>query len=141
MRRLLEPMVRALLFVDAAKLTGDMASTSGFDQWFQSQPPRDRAGHSLRELDLHTRVFKHRLSYLIYSPGFDGMPAVAKEYVYARLADILGGRDQDATFADLSSSERATLQQILTDTKPDYARATSARRVAAISPPGAVSDR
>jgi hypothetical protein len=130
MRRLLEPMVRALLFVDAAKLTGDMASTSGFDKWFQSQPPRDRAGRSLRELDLHTRVFKHRLSYLIYSPGFDGMPAVAKEYIYTRFADILGGRDQDPVFADLSAAERATLQQILTETKPDYSRAAGVRRVA-----------
>lgn len=141
MRRLLEPMVRALLFVDAAKLKGDIASTSGFDKWFQSQPPRDHAGRSLRELDLHTRVFKHRLSYLIYSPGFDGMPGVAKEYVYTRLGDILGGRDQDPAFADLSASERATLQQILTDTKPDYSRFTGAHRVASVSapPPSAAS--
>jgi hypothetical protein len=130
MRRLLEPMVRAMLFVDAAQLHGDIVSTSGFDKWFQSQAPRDRAGRSLRELDLHTRVFKHRLSFLIYSPGFDGMPPVAREYIYTRLADILGGQDQSPVFADLSAAERSTLQQILTDTKPDYARAVGTRQVA-----------
>jgi hypothetical protein len=133
MHRLLEPMVRALLFVDAAKLTGDMVSTSGFDKWFQSQPPRDRAGRSLRQLDLHTRVFAHRLSYMIYSPGFDGMPGVAKDYVYARLAEILSGRDQDPVFADLAADERATLQQILAETKPDYSRSAGASRVASVA--------
>lgn len=122
MRRLLESLIRAMLFVDAAPLTSDVRGTSGFDQWFEARPPRDRQGRSLRELDLRTRVFRHRLSYLIYSPGFDGLPACAREAVYLRLAEILSGRERSAAFSDLSAGERADLLGILRDTKAEFAK-------------------
>ena len=121
LKAMLEPLVRAMLFVDAATVTSRISSSSGYDTWFQSQGPRDPKGRSLRELDLRTRIFKRPLSYLVYSESFDGLPPCAKEYVYTRLADILSGRDQSPTFSHLSTDERRDLLEILTATKPPFA--------------------
>jgi hypothetical protein len=122
MRRLLESLVRAMLFVDAAGYDDSMASTSGFDRWFQSQARRDAQGRSLRDLDLHSRLFKYRLSYLIYSPGFEGLPGSAKEFIYTRIHDVLTGRDTDPAFSHLPAAERAAILQILNSTDPEFAR-------------------
>jgi hypothetical protein len=122
-KAMLEPLVKALLLVDAAPLPGRITGNSGFDSWFQAQGPRDRQGRSLRELDLKTRLFRYPLSYMVYSAGFDGLPAYAREYVYRRLADVLSGRDRSASYARLSDADRATLLEILTQTKPAFAAA------------------
>jgi hypothetical protein len=66
-------------------------------------------------------VFKHPLSYLIYSESFDGLPSFAKEYVYTRISDVLGGRDQSPGYAHISADERRTLREILVATKADFA--------------------
>jgi hypothetical protein len=58
-KAMLEPLVKALLQVDAAPLPGKIAGNSGFDSWFQAQGPRDAQGRSLRELDLDTRLFRY----------------------------------------------------------------------------------
>ncbi|MDB6010146.1 MAG: hypothetical protein JWL65_2396 [Gammaproteobacteria bacterium] len=120
-KALLEPLVKALLLVDAVPLPGRIAGNSGFDSWFQAHGPRDRQGRSLRELDLKTRLFRYPLSYMVYSAGFDGLPAYAREYVYGRLADVLSGRDHGGSYARLSAADRATLLEILTATKPAFA--------------------
>jgi hypothetical protein len=120
-KAMLEPLLQAMLFVGAAPVTGEIRSNSGFDRWFQSRGPQDAAGRSLRELDLRTRVFKHPLSYLIYSESFAGLPPFAKEYIYTRLADILTGRDESPAYAHISPAERRTLRDILLSTKPDFA--------------------
>ena len=119
-KAMLEPLVKALLLVDATPLPARIAGNSGFDRWFQAQGPRDSRGRSLRQLDLTTRVFRYPLSYMIYSIGFDGLPNYAHEYVYHRLADILSGRDKSAPYAHLSAADRATVLQILTQTKPAF---------------------
>lgn len=47
----------------------------------------DYRGRSLRELDLQTRLFKYRCSYMIYSPAFDGLPGEARSAVVAQLRE------------------------------------------------------
>jgi hypothetical protein len=128
---MVEPLVRALFFVDAAAPVSEIRSGSGFDKWFQSKGPRDAAGRSLRDFDLRTRVFKHPLSYLIYSESFNGLPAIVKDYLYTRISDVLSGRDTGPSFAHLSAVERRTLREILAATKPDFPAVTEA---ASISP-------
>ncbi len=120
-KAMLEPLIKALLLVDATHLPCKLAGNSGFDRWFQAQGPRDSQGRSLRELDLNTRVFRYPLSYMIYSVGFEGLPPYAKEYVYRRLADILKGRDQSPAFARIPAADRAIALEILTSTKPAFA--------------------
>jgi hypothetical protein len=125
-KAMLEPLVKALLFVDATTLPGRITGNSGFDRWFQSQGPRDAQGRSLRELDLTTHVFRYHLSYMIYSIGFDGLPTYAHDYVYQRIQDILSGRDQSPAYSQISAADRATALQILTQTKPAFAAFTQA---------------
>jgi hypothetical protein len=120
-KAMLDPLVKALLLVDATTFPGKVTGNSGFDKWFQSQGPRDTQGRSLRELDLKTHLFRYHLSYMIYSHGFEGLPGYAKEYVYRRVADVLSGRDQSAPYIRISPEDRATTLQILTATKPAFA--------------------
>jgi hypothetical protein len=129
LKSMLESLVRGLLFVESTTLEDHIASTSGYDRWFEAQGPRDPKGRSLRELDLSTRVFKYSLSYLIYSDAFDGLPACDRDYIYTRLADILSGRDESPTYGHLSTDERRDLLEILTATKPAFARVARQRSV------------
>jgi len=123
--QLLEPLVRAMLFVDAPRFPTHIRGGSGFAQAFEARGPRDGRGRSLRDFDLNTRLFKYPLSFLIYSEGFDFLPGAAKEYVYRRLDEILTGRDTSAAFSSLSTAERTAILQILTGTKPDFVRAVA----------------
>ncbi len=127
LKHLLEPLVEAMLLVGSAKFTDAIASTSGFDDWFRSQGPHDGRGRSLRALDLRKRLFRYRLSYLVYSKGFDGLPPCVLEYVYRRFADILSGRDRRSRYSDLSARERRDTFEILTATKPAFASAAAMR--------------
>ncbi len=120
--RLLEPLVRAMLMVDAAPLPHPVRGTSGYASSFEARGPRDPQGRSLRDFDLHTRLFRYPLSFLIYSSGFDALPAAAKEYVYRRLDEILTGHDTSPAFSKLSASDRAAILGILRATKPEFAR-------------------
>jgi hypothetical protein len=138
-RAMLEPLVKALLFVDATTLPTRIAGNSGFDRWFQSQGPRDAQGRSLRELDLTTHVFRYHLSYMIYSIGFDGLPTYAHDYVYQRIADILSGRDQSPAYSHISPADRATALQILAQTKPAFAAFTQAHSMQTASAQSAQS--
>src|SRR5262245_63451003 len=57
-----------LLFAGETTIASPVVSGSAFAKSFASAGPRDRKGRSLRELDLRTRVFRYRCSYMIYSP-------------------------------------------------------------------------
>lgn len=107
-----ERLVRYLLFLDEPPLTDEIAGTSGFARWFAAQGPFDSKGRSLRQFDLQTRLFKHRLSYLIYSPLFDSLPSKVKARIYRRLWDVLSASDR-------SSAERAAIIDIIRATKTD----------------------
>jgi hypothetical protein len=112
--------VRALLFVNEAPLTGPIEGTSGFAAEFSARGPRDRKGRSLRDLDLKTRLFRYPLSYLIYSDGFDALPAGVRAQVYDRLRQILSGGDTSAPFSRLTAEDRHAILEILQDTKSDF---------------------
>jgi hypothetical protein len=115
-----EPLVQAMLFSGAARFTEAISDTSGFSEEFASVGPRDKQGRSLRDLDMKTRLLRYPLSYLIYSDSFNEMPAVAKEYVYRRLAEVLMGEDTSNEFSHLSGADRDAILGILRDTKPDF---------------------
>jgi hypothetical protein len=114
-----ERLVRYLLFVDEAPLEAPVAGTSGYADWFERQGPRDSRGRSLRQFDLKTRLFKYRLSFLIHTEAFRALPADAKSRVYARLWEILSGRDASADFAAIAAEERRAIVEVLRDTQPD----------------------
>jgi hypothetical protein len=119
----MDSLVKTMLFVGATRFTSPIRGDSGFTRWFQSQPaPRDPLGRSLRELDLETRLFKYPLTYLVYSPAFDHLPPYAKRYIYGQLATVLTGRDYGEIDPDITDAQRKAVLEILTATKPDFAR-------------------
>jgi hypothetical protein len=122
-----EPLVRSLLFSDAAALTTRVQGSSNFVTDFSAKGPRDSKGRSLRDFDLEKRLFRYPLSYLIYSESFNRLPAAAREKVYARLRDVLSGKDATESYRHLSPTDRATILEIFTATAPDFAAWASAR--------------
>jgi hypothetical protein len=112
-------LVDYLLFIDEAPLVGPVKGGSGFAERFAMEGPRDKQGRSLRELDLRRRLFRYPCSYMIYTPGFDGMPALARDAVYARMWEILSGREKQPRYRGLSLADRQAIVQILRETKPD----------------------
>lgn len=113
-----EPLVQYLLFAGEAKLTEQVAGTSGFAEEFAKRGPFDKHGRSLRDFDLKTRLFKYPGSYLVYSKAFAGLPREAKECVYRRLGEVLSRTDPSAAFAHLSAADRAAVWGIMKETVP-----------------------
>jgi hypothetical protein len=112
-----DPLLKYLLFADEAPLTSQIEGSSDFAKEFQTGAPRDKAGRSLRDFDLKTRMFKYPLSYLVYTEGFDALPADVKEYFWQRLYDVLVGKDNAPEFARISPADRKAILEILRDTK------------------------
>jgi hypothetical protein len=117
------PLLKYMLFVNEARLGGPIRGTSTFADEFQRLGPLDRKGRSLRDLDLTRRLFKHPLSYLVYSEAFDGLPPAFKQHVYARLLAILTGKDEGKDLGGLAGEDRRAILEILADTKPDLPEA------------------
>lgn len=129
-----DQLVHFLLFANETPLGGldarRIIKDSAFAREFAARGIRDSKGRSLRDFDLHDRIFRYPCSYLIYNEAFDTLPEPAKGYVYQRLLQILSGQDQSPEFASLSAKDRETILSILLETKPglpaawqDYARA------------------
>jgi hypothetical protein len=118
-----EPAVKYMLFAGETRLTDQIVGTSGFADEFALRGPRDKQARSLRQMDLRTRLFKYRCSYLIYSAAFDELPQPAKTRVYQRLWEVLTGQDTSEDFQHLTPADRQAILEILRDTKqglPDY---------------------
>lgn len=94
------------LFVDEAPLSAPVRGVSAFTQTFSAGGPRDRQGRSLRELDLQTRLFRFRCSYMIYSPAFDALPATVRAALYGRMREILTQRDDRAVMEILDDTRK-----------------------------------
>jgi hypothetical protein len=122
LQRMMDGLVEAMLFCGAAPLDGSIRGGAAFEQSFGNAGPRAPDGRSLREFDLQTRLFKYPLSYVIYSEAFDALPANTRTYLYGRLDAVLAGEDRSPTFAHLTDADRAAIRQILTATKPEFAR-------------------
>ena len=122
LRRDVEKLVRAMLFVGEATLDGPVMGTTTYAQDFMKPGTRDAKGRSLRDLDLTTRLFRYPLSFLIYSDSFNALPDLAKGEVYRQLRAILTGTDPSPEFARLHPGDRAAILEILEATKPDFPR-------------------
>lgn len=111
-------VVDYMLFVDEAPLSG-VKGSSTFAETFSAKGPRDSRGRSLRDLDLNRRLLRYPCSYLVYSDAFDRLPPSAKRAIYARLGQVLSGRDKAPKYARLSNDDRRAVMEILRDTKTD----------------------
>ena len=98
------------LFADEPALKAPVRGISKFAEVFQDAGPKDRRGRSLRELDLQTRLFKYRCSYMIYSPALASLPAQARSALLDRMREILNERRDTAVL------------EILDETLSDFAQ-------------------
>jgi hypothetical protein len=121
-KAIIEPLVRALFMTDMVKLDGEVVSNSGYGEKFPKVGPHDSMGRSLRDLQLDQRIFRHSLSYMIYTDSFEALPRYVHDYIDARIVDVLQGRDTTGLGAKLSADDRTAISQILAETKPRYAK-------------------
>lgn len=84
-----KPLVDALLFSKDVQLSAPISGTSNFATDFPRRGTHDEAGRSLRDLDLKTRLFKYRCSYLIDTPVFQSLPIELRDVVRAQLRERL----------------------------------------------------
>ena len=118
----LDRLMRAILFADEVDLEGPVTGTSEFTREFPRVGPLDQAGRGLREFDLTTRLFRYPVSYLIYTPSFDALPRFARDYVYDGILEALTLDRLPDAFAHLRASDRTAILEIVSQTKPDFAR-------------------
>jgi hypothetical protein len=127
-RSVCDPLIAAILFSKEAPLAGPIKGTTTFATQFTAKGLRDKTGRSLRDLDLGTRLFKYPCSFLIYSDSFNGLPPIAKDYIYTRILQILNGSDSKPEFDHLDAPTRKAILEILTATKPDFAAFAVSRK-------------
>ncbi len=97
-----------LLLVNEPRLPSPVSGVSKFAGTFSAAGVRDRRGRSLRDLDLQSRLFRHRCSYMIYSPAFAALPAEARTALSRRMKAILQARGD------------TTVMEILDETVPGW---------------------
>jgi hypothetical protein len=114
-----QELARYITFADEAKfpargIVGDPA----YVQDFLRDRRMTKAGLSLKDLDLKTRIFKHRCSFMLYTDTWKEAPKELKERIYYHMALYL--RDQpDALHAHLTQTERLAIRSILKETMND----------------------
>jgi hypothetical protein len=102
----------AVLMRHESPLEQVVQGTSSFAEVFASQGPRDSQNRSLRQFDLQTRLFRHRLSYLIYTPEFQALPKDILEPLREHLQETL------------RTDEYRAEREILEDTLPGWLSAS-----------------
>jgi len=111
-------LVRYLLFADEARLpSGGVRPDKLFEQDFLARKTPAANGASLRDLELRSRLFKYRCSYLIYTPGFQALPTVFKSRVLVGLRSALSDQGLPE-FSYLPQAERRAIRTILRETLP-----------------------
>jgi len=122
LRDAVHELVDALLFTGEAPLTSPVRGTSGFAEMFAASGPSDSRGRSLRQLDLERRLQRYPCSYTIYSAAFRALPDAVRAAIYARMREILSGRDRSAQYERLSDADRRSIIEILSETLLDFPR-------------------
>ncbi|TLD69912.1 hypothetical protein FEM03_14350 [Phragmitibacter flavus] len=118
-----QSIVKSLLFADEHPLPeGGIEGNPAFQDAFRKNRKETSDGRSLKDFQLHTRLFKHRCSYMIHSESFLALPPALKQAIYQQLESALDPTPSEGGM-HLSASEREHLRNILTETHPEIAKA------------------
>ena len=82
-------------------------------------------GHSLKDLDLRTRLLRFRCSYLVHTPFFEGLDADLRGRILRDLDHALSPEKRNAASRHLSDSEAAVIRTILRATVPGFPNGTA----------------
>jgi len=117
---LAEELVRYLLFADEAEFpAGGIRVDPQYREDFLADRREASNGISLKDLDLETRLFQHRCSYLIYSDVFQATSDLFRQRVYQLLDEAIRIEDPDPDFAYLPDTEKRAIRGILRETLDD----------------------
>lgn len=118
-------LLKVMLFAEEIELESwGVEGGEAFQEAFQAKALESEKGRSLKDLELLSRLFKHRLSYMIYSKPFEQLPAVFKDVFYEKLHAILTDQADAETYGYLKKKERARILTILKETKPEFVEHT-----------------
>lgn len=106
-------LVDALLFAGEAPLPARVQGVSSFAATFAARGPRDRAGRSLRDFDLETRIFRYPLSFLVYGAQFQALPPPVRAAVLAEVKRRLDASAPGPRFPHLTAPVRAAIRDIV----------------------------
>lgn len=116
----IDKLLSYFLFANEPALPGNQITDHGsYRADFHKNKRTSKTGKSLKDLDLKDRLLTHRLSWMVYSKAFDGMPRAAREEFFFRLWNILKTQDAVEGYEHLGQEEKASIFEILTDTKAD----------------------
>lgn len=108
-----QEVLDALLGKDVAALPpGGIQGVGGFARAFASTD-KPAAGASLKELDLKSRLFKYRCSYLIQSASFDKLQPILRRRVLQRLGRVLATPESEPRYSYLEPEERVAIREII----------------------------
>ena len=111
-------LVRYVLFAnEAAFPQGGIAGDAQYMKDFVRNKKPAKTGASLKDFDLHTRMFKNRCSYMIYTAQWQALPENVKTSIYTMMKAALSGHDPE--FAYIPPAERGSIVAIMRDTVPD----------------------
>lgn len=111
-------LVDLMLFAGEARLATRVEGVSPFAVTFAARGPRDRAGRSLRDFDLETRVFRYPLSYLVYGAQFHALPPAVRDEILGALKDRLDSPPPGPRFAHLTPPVAAAIRDVVRATLP-----------------------
>lgn len=107
-------LVRYLLFANEARLPeGGLKPDPAFVKDFLTRRKPIGNGASLRDLDLRSRLFKYRCSYMIQTPSFTALPKEFKDRVLAGLATALREQGAPPEFNYLPPDEKRAIRTLL----------------------------
>ncbi|MDB6137729.1 MAG: hypothetical protein JWO94_801 [Verrucomicrobiaceae bacterium] len=111
-------LVRYLLFANEAKLpAGGIKPDPAFLKDFLARRKLIANGASLRDVDLHGRLFKYRCSYMIQAPSFAALPREFKDRVLAGLSAALREQGAPPEFDYLPLAEKQAIRAILKESR------------------------
>jgi len=98
-----------MTFAEEVQLPSPVTGNTGYAARFSGMGPRDAKGQSLRELDLKTRLFRHPLSYMIYSTAFDALRPDTKARLWQKLQDRLSKTPQGREAIAIAAATKADI--------------------------------
>lgn len=115
-----EQVLDALLSRNEAPLPRDgIQGVGGFASAFSKGGSSPHSLSGLRKLDLQTRLFRYRCSYLIGSTAFERLQPTLRRRVLQRLWRILTEPSGDARYAYLEPDERGEIRAALAAALPN----------------------
>lgn len=114
-----QELARYIVFADEAKFPAKgIVGDPKYAEDFLRDRKMTKAGLSLKDFDMKTRIFKHRCSFMLYTDTWKHAPRELKDRVYYHMAGYL--RDQpDAQHAHIPPAERLAIRSILKETVTD----------------------